>query len=271
MLSGVGPADHLTTREIEVVVDLPGVGQNLQDHINSGVIYTTDEPVSLLLGLEPKHQLEFAEEGRGPLTSNVAEAGGFWRSRDGLDAPDVQFHAAPVMFVDEGLGDPVAHGISFGACLLTPDSRGSVTLRSADPTAKPWIRHAFLGEQADVDVMIDGLRLTMDIARAPALGRYCREPFVAPESDDPAELRAHLARRSQTLYHPVGTCAMGSVVDSSLRVQGVDALRVVDASVMPVVPRGNTNAPTIAVAEKAADMIRGTVTDAAPAAAEVSA
>jgi choline dehydrogenase len=257
MLSGVGPAEHLATREIEVLVDLPGVGQNLQDHVNSGVIYTTDEPVSLLIGMEPERQLEFAEQGRGPLTSNVAEAGGFWRSQPGLSAPDMQFHTAPVMFVDEGLGDPIAHGISFGACLLTPKSCGSVTLRSADPTAKPWIRHAFLSDPADVQTMVEGLRLTMDMARAPALTRYCREAFVAPESPEVGALRAHLARRSQTLYHPVGTCAMGSVVDSSLRVQGVEALRVVDASVMPAVPRGNTNAPTIAVAERAADMIRG--------------
>jgi choline dehydrogenase len=269
MLSGIGPAEHLATREIEVLVDLPGVGQNLQDHLNSGVIYTTDEPVSLLLGMEPEHQLEFAEQGRGPLTSNVAEAGGFWRSRPGLDAPDMQLHAAPVMFVDEGLGDPVAHGISFGACLLTPKSRGTVTLRSADPTAKPWIRHGFLSDPDDVDVMIDGLRLTMDIARAPGLSRYCQDAFVAPESAEPGALRAHLARRSQTLYHPVGTCAMGSVVDPELRVQGVEALRVVDASVMPDVPRGNTNAPTIAVAERAADLIRGR-THAEPA-MEVSA
>jgi choline dehydrogenase len=273
MLSGVGPAEHLAMREIEVVVDLPGVGQNLQDHINSGVIYTTDEPVSLIVGMEPEHQLEFAEQGRGPLTSNVAEAGGFWRSSDDLPAADLQFHAAPVMFVDEGLGDPVAHGVSFGACILTPKSRGSVTLRSNDPSAKPWIRHSFLAEDEDVQVMLDGLRLTMDIARAPALSRYCREPFVAPASGEDDDLRAHLARRSQTLYHPVGTCAMGSdpsaVVDADLRVYGVEALRVVDASVMPVVPRGNTNAPTIAVAERAADLLSGR----APAAveAEVSA
>jgi choline dehydrogenase len=261
MLSGVGPAEHLTMREIEVAVDLPGVGQNLQDHINSGVIYTTDEPVSLLLGMEPQHQQAFAEQGRGPLTSNVAEAGGFFRTREDLAAPDLQYHMAPVMFVDEGLGDPIAHGMSFGACLLTPKSRGSVTLRSNDPAAKPWIRHSFLAEEDDVRVMLDGLRLTRDIARAPALSRYCRDPFVAPGSDEEGTLREHLARHSQTLYHPVGTCAMGSgpeaVVDSELRVYGVEALRVVDASVMPVVPRGNTNAPTIAVAERAADLIRG--------------
>jgi choline dehydrogenase len=173
--------------------------------------------------------------------------------------------------VDEGLGDPVAHGISFGTCLLTPKSRGTVTLRSADPTAKPWIRHAFLSHPEDVDVMLDGLRLTMDIARAPGLARYCRDAFVAPESPEPGALRAHLARRSQTLYHPVGTCAMGSVVDSELRVNGVSGLRVVDASVMPVVPRGNTNAPTIAIAERAADLIRGVQGESVETTAAVSA
>jgi choline dehydrogenase len=267
MLSGIGPAEHLTLRQIEVQVDLPDVGQNLQDHINSGVIYTTDEPVSLILGAEPEYQEMFATEGRGPLTSNVAEAGGFWRTRADLAAPDIQFHAAPVMFVDEGLGDPVAHGLSFGACLLTPRSRGTVTLRSADPTAKPWIRHNFLSDPDDVQTMMEGLRLTLDIARAPALAKYCEALFVGPGSTDETALRGHLGRHSQTLYHPVGTCSMGPVVDEELRVHGVEGLRVVDASVMPVVPRGNTNAPTIAVAERAADLIRGRVAETATAAA----
>jgi choline dehydrogenase len=261
MLSGIGPAEHLASRETEVAVDLPGVGQDLQDHINSGLIYTTDEPVSLLLGMEPEHQADFADNGNGPLTSNVAESGGFWRSRPGLAAPDVQFHTAPVMFVDEGLGDPVAHGMSFGGCLLTPKSRGTVTLRSADPSAKPWIRHEFYSDPEDVAVMIDQLRMTLAIAAKPALKPYCKDLFVGPASDSDEDLRAHLARHSQTLYHPVGTCAMGrgpeAVVDAALCVRGVEGLRVVDASVMPVVPRGNTNAPTIAVAERAADLIRG--------------
>jgi choline dehydrogenase len=268
MLSGVGPAAHLSLKQIDVVLDLPGVGQNLQDHISAGLTFMTDEPVSLIVGAEPEQQLRFAEQGEGPLTSNVAEAGGFWRSRDGLAAPDIQFHAAPVMFVDEGLGDPIGHGMTFAPCLLTPRSRGSVTLRSNDPSAKPWIRHNFYGEPEDVEVMLDALRLTLEISQQGALDRYCREEFLAPASDSDADLRGHLARHSQTLYHPVGTCAMGSgsdaVVDSELRVRGAEALRVVDASVMPTLPRGNTNAPTIAVAERAADLIRGR----APGAAE---
>jgi choline dehydrogenase len=271
MLSGVGPAEHLALKQIEVLLDLPGVGQNLQDHISTGVTFTTDEPVSLIVGAEPEQQLAFAEQGRGPLTSNVAEAGGFWRSREGLQAPDIQYHAAPVMFVDEGLGDPVAHGMTFGSCLLTPRSRGSVTLRSNDASAKPWIRHGFYSEPEDLEVILDGLRLGLEIAHCGALDRYCREPYVAPASESDADLRAHAARHSQTLYHPVGTCAMGSgheaVVDAELRVHGIEALRVVDASVMPTLPRGNTNAPTIAVAERAADLISGR----APAAAEQAA
>jgi choline dehydrogenase len=210
MLSGVGPAEHLALKELDVVVDLPGVGQNLQDHIASGAIYTTEEPVSLIVAAEPEQQLLFAEHGQGPLTSNVAEAGGFWHSRAGLPAPDVQFHCAPVMFVDEGLGDPIAHGITFSGCLLTPRSRGTVTLRSNDPAAKPWIRHNFYGEPEDVDAMLAELRMTLDMARRTALGRYCGEPFSVPASESDADLRAHLARHSQTLYHPVGTCAMGS-------------------------------------------------------------
>jgi choline dehydrogenase len=261
MLSGIGPAEHLAMREIEVAVDLPEVGANLQDHVQIGGIWTTDAPVSLIIGAEPEHREAFATQGQGPLTSNVAETGGFWRSDPSLPAPDLQFHCAPVMFVDEGLGDPVAHGISFGVCLLTPRSRGTVRLRSADPGAKPAIRHAFYSDPDDVRVVMEGLRRVYEISRQPALQPYCKERYVGAESDDEPDMRAHMARNSQVLYHPVGTCAMGSVVDSELRVQGVDALRVVDASVMPVVVRGNTNAPTIAIAERAADLIRGTVAE----------
>ncbi len=257
LLSGIGPAEELAVREIESVVDLPEVGRNLQDHVQVGGIWTNEEPVSLILGAEPEYQQAFAERGEGPLTSNVAESGGFWRSRDDLDAPDLQFHCAPVMFVEEGLGDPVAHGISFGVCLLTPESTGSVSLRSNDPTAKPAIRHNFYGEPADEKRVLEGLRKVYEIAGEDALKLYCRELFVGPESDSDEDLRAHMSRSSQVLYHPAGTCAMGTVVDGELRVKGTEGLRVVDCSVMPRVVRGNTNAPTIMIGEKAADLIRG--------------
>ena len=268
LLSGIGPAEELELREIEVALDLPGVGRNLQDHVQIGGIWTTEEPVSLILGAEPEYQEAFAERGEGPLSSNVAETGGFWRSREDLPAPDLQFHCAPVMFVDEGLGDPVAHGISFGVCLLTPDSTGTVTLRSADPAAKPAIRHNFYAEQADVDRVLTALQKVYEIARQGPLAPYCQELFVGPDSEGDAGLRAHMSRSSQVLYHPAGTCAMGSgpeaVVDHELRVRGIDGLRVVDCSIMPTVTRGNTNAPTIMIGERAADLIRGRT--AAPAA-----
>jgi choline dehydrogenase-like flavoprotein len=263
MLSGIGPADDLTIRAIDVAHDLPGVGKNLQDHVQIGGIWTTEEPVSLILGAEPEYQQAFAERGEGPLTSNVAESGGFWRSSADLLAPDLQFHCAPVMFVDEGLGDPIAHGMSFGVCLLTPASAGSVGLRSDDPGAKPAIRHNFYGEPEDVQRVMTGLRKVYEIARQSPLAPYCREMFLGAASDDDADLRAHMSANSQVLYHPVGTCAMGTgpetVVDSELRVHGIESLRVVDASIMPKVVRGNTNAPTIMIAERAADLIRGRV------------
>ena len=270
LLSGIGPAEEIALREIEPVVDLPEVGHNLQDHVQIGGIWTTEEPVSLILGAEPEYQQAFADRGEGPLTSNVAESGGFWRSRDGLDAPDLQFHCAPVMFVDEGLGDAVAHGISFGVCLLTPESTGTVTLRSNDPTAKPAIRHNFYGEPADADRVLEGLSKVYEISRQEALAPYCRELWLGPESDSDADLRAHMSRSSQVLYHPSGTCAMGSVVDRELRVHGTEGLRVIDCSVMPRVVRGNTNAPTIMIGERAADLIRGR-TAAEPTVAEATA
>ena len=270
LLSGIGPADELTAREVDVALDLPGVGKNLQDHVQIGGIWTTEEPVSLILGAEPEYQEAFEARGEGPLTSNVAETGGFWRSRDDLEAPDLQFHCAPVMFVDEGLGDPVAHGISFGACLLTPDSTGTVSLRSNDPTAKPAIRHNFYGEPRDTERVMEGLRKVYEIARQDALAPYCRELWLGAESDADADLRAHMSRSSQVLYHPAGTCAMGSVVDHELRVHGTEGLRVVDCSVMPRVVRGNTNAPTIMIGERAADLIRGR-TAAEPTVAEATA
>jgi choline dehydrogenase len=263
LLSGIGPADDLTARGIDVVLDLPGVGKNLQDHVQIGGIWTTDEPVSLILGAEPEYQEAFADRGEGPLTSNVAESGGFWRSRADLPAPDLQFHCAPVMFVDEGLGDPVAHGMSFGVCLLTPASAGTVSLRSDDPGAKPAIRHNFYGEPEDVERVMIGLRKVYEIARQEPLAPYCQDLWLGAASDDDADLRAHMSANSQVLYHPAGTCAMGAggeaVVDSELRVHGIEGLRVADTSITPNVVRGNTNAPTIMIGERAADLIRGRV------------
>jgi choline dehydrogenase len=260
MLSGIGPVEHLTMREIEVLLDRPAVGENLSDHAGAYAVWTTPEPQSLLLALEPAALEEYEATRTGPLASNLAESGGFVRVGADAPAPDVQFHFAPVHIVDEGMSDPEAHGVWVSPCLLTPHSRGSVRLASKDPTAKPIVHNAFYSAGDDMQRMIAAMRLTMDICSQPALAPYCAEPFTTPDGDTDEALRDHIARTTFSVYHPVGTCRMGedadAVVDDQLRVNGVEALRVVDASVMPVVPRGNTNAPTIALAERAADLIR---------------
>ncbi|MFL5843292.1 MAG: GMC family oxidoreductase [Solirubrobacteraceae bacterium] len=257
MLSGIGPAEHLTMREIEVLVDQPEVGENLSDHAASYGVWTTPEPVSLLLALEPAALEEFEATQSGPLTSNLAEGGGFVRMESGAPAPDVQFHIAPVQIVDEGQSDPTAHGLWISPCVLQPEARGSVRLQNNDPTGKPVIRNNFYASEKDTRTAVDAFRLMLEITRQPALAPYCAEGFTVPASGSEADLLAHVKRTTFAIYHPVGTCAMGTVVDDELRVLGVEGLRVVDASVMPMVPRGNTNAPTIAIAERAADLIKG--------------
>jgi choline dehydrogenase len=259
MLSGVGPAEHLAMREIETVLDQPAVGANLSDHACAYEVFTTLEPESLLQALEPAALEQFMATQTGPFASNLAEAGGFARVGPDAEAPDVQFHVAPLQIVEEGMGDPDAHGVWASACLLTPRSRGSVRLASKDPTAKPIVRDDFYSDEADMPRMVAGLRLLEEICGQPAMRPYCAQPYTTPAGDSDEDLRAHVAATTFPIYHPVGTCALGSVVDPELRVEGTEALRVVDASVMPVVPRGNTNAPTIAIAERAADLIRGLV------------
>jgi choline dehydrogenase len=260
MLSGVGPAEHLSLREVEVLLDQPAVGENLSDHAATQLVWTTPEPESLLLALEPAALEEYEASRTGPFASNLAEAGGFVRVDSDAPAPDVQFHLAPVHIVDDGMSDPEGHGVWVSPCLLTPHSRGSVRLASSDPTAKPIVRNDFYTASDDMRRMIAGLRMTLDICGQPAMRPYCAEPFNTPDADTEEALRAHVARTTFAVYHPVGTCRMGedaeAVLDPQLRVNGLESLRVVDASVMPVVPRGNTNAPTIAIAERAADLIR---------------
>ena len=256
MLSGIGPAEHLMLREVEVLLDQPAVGANLSDHAATYGVWTTPEPESLLLAREPAALEEFTASQTGPFASNLAEAGAFARVGAEAEAPDVQFHTAALHIVDEGQGDTDEHGVWVSPCLLTPESRGSVRLASNDPTAKPIIRNEFYAGESDMPRMIEALRLMEEICSQPAMRPYCAERFTTPDGESDEDLRAHAARTTFAVYHPVGTCAIGSVVDADLRVQGVEALRVVDASVMPTVPRGNTNAPTIAIAERAADLIR---------------
>jgi choline dehydrogenase len=242
------------------VLDQPAVGENLSDHPATQLVYTTPEPESLLLALEPAALEQYEATQTGPFASNLAEAGGFARVGADAPAPDVQFHVAPVQIVEEGTRDPEAHGVWVSACLLTPRSRGSVRLASADPTAKPLIHNEFYTQGDDMQRIVAGHRLAQEICAQPAMRPYCATPFNTPADDSDAAQRAHVARTTFAVYHPVGTCRMGedaaAVVDAELRVNGLEALRVVDASVMPTVPRGNTNAPTIAIAERAADLIR---------------
>lgn len=258
MLSGVGPAEHLLLRELEVVLDQPAVGENLTDHAATYAVWGTDEPESLLLAREPAALEEFMASQTGPFASNLAESGAFARVEPEAPAPDVQFHAIPVQILDEGTADPEGHGMLVTPCLLTPETRGSVRLASNEPTARPIVRNRFYESARDLERMVAALRLTLEIAAQPAVAPYCARPMIAPADGSDEALRAHARRTTFAIYHPVGTCAMGTVVDEQLRVNGLEALRVVDASVMPLVPRGNTNAPTIAIAERAADLIKGT-------------
>ena len=257
MLSGVGPAEHLALREVEPLLNQPAVGANLSDHAASFAVWTTPEPESLLAALEPAALEEFAATQTGPFASNLAESGAFARVEAGAEAPDTQFHVAPVHIVEEGMGDPQAHGVWVSPCLLTPASRGSVQLASNDPSAKPVVRHSFFAAEEDMPRMTAAVRLMQEICGRPAMAPYCADPFTGPAGDSEDDLRAHVAATAFPIYHPVGTCAIGSVVDADLRVQGLEGIRVVDASVMPAVPRGNTNAPVIAIAERAADLIKG--------------
>jgi choline dehydrogenase len=252
MLSGIGPEDQLAPLGIEMRSDLP-VGHGLQDHCMAQVNYLTDEPS--LFGVTTPENVALLEEGRGPLTSNIPEAAGFFRARAGVDAPDVEFHFAPSMFFDEGLTAPHDHGYCFGPVVIKPTSRGRVMLRTPLPDSKPRVLCNFLTTEDDRASMLAGLKLAVEIARQEPLRAVERAPFSVPESDSDEDLLAFARRAGQSVYHPTSTCAMGSVVDPQLRVYGFEGLRVVDASVMPEITRGNTNAPVVMIAERAADLI----------------
>jgi choline dehydrogenase len=255
MLSGIGPAEALPLFDIEVRQDLP-VGQGLQDHCMTLINWKADYE-SLMTAMTPENIELLQTEGRGPLSSNVAETGGFIRTRPGLDAPDCQFHCAPVLFVEEGLGVAVEHGLGFGPAVVKPTSRGAVTLRTASPYVKPRIQHNYLTTEEDRATILAGTKLALQIAQQNAFKDIITGPFSAPDPDSSDEqLWRYIKQQSMTVYHPTSSCAIGPIVDSRLKVHGVAGLRVVDASVMPTIVRGNTNAPTIMIAEKAADLIK---------------
>ncbi len=260
MLSGIGPADQLRELGIAASVDLPGVGGNLQDHPYLSSVWDVPGGGSLTEGESPRAMLEWALRRTGPLTSSVAEAFAFVRSRRGLAQPDLQFHFAPTYFVNHGFEEYDGHAATLGPVLVAPRSRGLLRLRSADPTDAPRILTNTLAEPEDVEALVAGTRLAREIAATTPLAEVFGRRLHPEEGVDTDEdLVADLRRRVDLLYHPIGTCRMGTgedaVVDPELRVRGVDGLRVVDASVMPSIPSGNTNAPTIMVAERAADLI----------------
>jgi choline dehydrogenase-like flavoprotein len=265
MLSGIGPAADLAAFGIAVRQDLP-VGENLQDHCMVNVNYLTDQPG--LFGIfTPENFALLESEGRGPLTSNYPEAGGFFRTRSDLAAPDVEFHFAAAPFFAEGLKPPPDNGYAFGPVIIHPSSRGKVGLRTPMADSKPTVLCNFLTTEEDRASMLAGVRIALEIASQPALQSLEREPLSAPASDSEQDIWDWVRSASHTVYHPTSTCAMGAVVDPELRVYGVEGLRVVDASVMPTITRANTNAATIMIAEKAADLILGKAPLAAATAA----
>jgi choline dehydrogenase len=262
LLSGIGPADQLREAGVGVVKDLDGVGVGLQDHPIVTAMWHTPGTRGIWEGVNTRNFALWQFLGRGPYASNVAESGGFVRTRPDLPAPDLQYHVVATPFVNQGLTDQPKRMVSVFVTAVSVASRGRISLRSADPRWKPRIDPGYLSDEADLDVLAAGVRQAREIAATGPLARLAAGESAPGESvGDDAALRAWIRRDVVTLYHPTSSCAMGAaesaVCDPELRVRGIEGLRVVDASVMPTVPRGNTNAPTIAIAERAADLIAG--------------
>lgn len=267
MLSGIGPADHLRQHGIAVVHDSPGVGSNLQDHLDVILQWHCTQPVSLNANARPLAQIAtfarwiFGKTGQGSYIPTPA--GAFFSTRPGLAAPDMQIHFVAALVPPHGRGGMSAeHGFQMHVCQLRPESRGTIRLKSADPGESPAIDPNYLSAPADLDALLAGLGIARQIARAPAFDPY-RGAEVWPGDGvrGRTSLVSAIREWAETIYHPVGTCRMGSdpasVLDPQLNVRGIEGLRVVDASVMPTLTTGNTNAPTIMIAEKAGDLIRG--------------
>jgi len=266
MLSGIGDAAELQKHGIPVRRHLPGVGRNLQDHPDFIFGYKSKSLDTLGVSVRGSLRLlgeigRFRRERRGMLTSNFAEGGGFLKTSPDLEAPDVQLHFVVALVDDHARKLHLGHGLSCHVCLLRPKSRGSVTLKSADALDTPVIDPGFLSAPEDLEVMVKGFRMTRALMQAPALSGHVGEDLFTSHVRTDDDIRQVLRQRTDSVYHPVGTCRMGvddlAVVGPDLRVHGVQGLRVVDASIMPTLIGGNTNAPTIMIAEKAVDMIRG--------------
>jgi choline dehydrogenase len=246
---------------VKVVHDLPGVGRNLQDHVVAGIHHRCLEPVTLASAEKMSNILNYMLFKKGPLTSNAAEALAFIKTQPDLSIPDVELIFLPVFFMYHTFNNPEGHGFSIGSMLLRPQSRGVIVLQSTDPLAPPLIQPNTFSERADLRPIIEGIKLTRRLVQGQAMRPFLGEeisPGLSTISDE--DLTRHICETFQTVYHPVGTCKMGSdgtaVVDTDLRVHGLERLRVVDASIMPTIIGGHIHAPTVMIAEKAAEMIK---------------
>jgi choline dehydrogenase len=252
LLSGVGPADELRAHGIEVVHDQPEVGRNLRDHPVAPGLWEASIKDSLFAAEKPIQLVKLLLQRRGLLTSNVGEAAVFIKSRPGLTAPDLELIFAPVLYLEEGLTPPDAHGFSIAAVCLQPRSVGRLTLRSADPLEQPNIDPAFLSDPDDVRVLADGVEQARRIVASAPLSDIAEKERAPGEEGVEAWIRDN----GHTIYHPIGTCRLGAVVDDQLRVSGVEGLRVADASVIPKLMRGHSHAQVSMLALRAAELIR---------------
>ncbi|NPT47033.1 alanine-phosphoribitol ligase [Paraburkholderia sp. 1N] len=280
MLSGIGRAADLERVGIKPLHALDGVGANLQDHFDIDIVYELNGPYSLDKYAK-KHMmllagLEYKIFNKGPVTSNIAEGGAFWYSSSDVPTPDLQFHFLPGAGVEAGVPPvPSGSGCTLNSYFLRPKSRGSVTLNSADPADAPVIDPAYIRDPYDLKVAVEGIRQSREIMSQHALRKYLKsEHFPGGTVRTHTQYEEYAKQYGRTGYHPVGTCKMGvdemSVVDPQLRVRGIEGLRVADSSVMPRIVSSNTNAPTLMIAEKASDLIRGRVAAQAPAAGQLA-
>jgi choline dehydrogenase len=261
MLSGIGDPDQLRAAGVEPRHELVGVGANLQDHLACPVTVHCPKPVTLYAAESRAQLARFLLRRKGMLTSSINEAIAFVRSDPALTAPDLELIWLPVPFLGEGLTPPPAHGLSVGILSLDPQSRGHIRLASADPAEPPIIDPGYLTAESDLPPFLAGIRIAERLCETDALRPYVGRPMAPwPGKVDDATLARYVRECVQTAYHPVGTCRMGTddgaVVDCELRVNGLDALRVVDASVMPRITRGHPHAPTVMIAERAAELIQ---------------
>ncbi|MGB6295861.1 MAG: choline dehydrogenase [Rivularia sp. (in: cyanobacteria)] len=261
MLSGIGCSKHLKSLNIPVLIDLPGVGQNLQDHLFVAIAYKCTKPITLANIDKPHNILKYLLLKKGALTSNIAEAGGFLKTKSNLERVNIQLHFVPGCLINHGFTNRKQHGFTLCPTLLYPQSKGKITLRSNNPLEPPIIQPNYLTNKQDLETLLAGVKISRQILQKQAFDQFRGDeivPGLQVQSNE--DINTFIRNTAESLYHPVGTCKMGndsmSVVNSKLQVHGLKGLRVVDASIMPNIIGGNTNAPTIMIAEKAADTIK---------------